>query len=161
MPGMKKSVQRHPFVSAFVCPRKKSTVEGRKTVRRAIVPVQVHLLLLLPGYFGSSVRRWAQVVGKSSNERKTSILLRNADVLHVRVRRLESLVGLQRCPFLNKCEELERQQEPPSIYGGESQGETLSCSPQYEFRQGARGEAQECLICLSTASVSCPITGNE
>ncbi|MFL5625023.1 MAG: hypothetical protein ACJ788_05445, partial [Ktedonobacteraceae bacterium] len=38
-----------------------------------------------------------------------------ADVLHARVRRLASLVGLGQGPFPNECGESERQQEPPRL----------------------------------------------
>ena len=67
--------------------------------------------------FGNGLKR----AGKSLNERKTNRMLRNVHVLGVRVRRLASLVGLQRCPLPNGCEELERQQEPLGFSRRESQ----------------------------------------
>ncbi len=62
----------------------------------------------------SSVWKRAQVGSKSSNDRKTSTVLRNVHILCVRVRRPQSLVGLQRGPLAGEGE-LERQQEPSGL----------------------------------------------
>jgi hypothetical protein len=67
---------------------------------------------------GSGRGRWKRVYSVVSVQVSQ---YRAGGLLHVRVRRLKSLVGLQRCPFPNKCEELERQQEPLRIYARESQ----------------------------------------